>query len=62
MVTRDDKTSNDDLEHQFEVLREDLSTLTRLLREEANRILSSHHPRELPADKIARIDQYIDSL
>ena len=36
--------------------------MTQLLREEANRILSSHTPRELPAEKMAQIDQYIDSL
>jgi trimethylamine--corrinoid protein Co-methyltransferase len=42
--------------------REQAQEMTRLLREEANRILSSHIPRELPADKMAQIDQYIDSL
>jgi len=42
--------------------REQAQEMTQLLREEANRILSSHIPRELPADKMAQIDQYIDSL
>ena len=42
--------------------REQAHEMTQLLREEANRILSSHKPRQLPADKMARIDQYINSL
>jgi trimethylamine--corrinoid protein Co-methyltransferase len=42
--------------------REQAQEMTLLLREEANRILSSRKPRELPADKMAQIDQYIDSL
>jgi trimethylamine--corrinoid protein Co-methyltransferase len=42
--------------------REQAQEMTQLLREEANRILSSHITRELAADKTARIDQYIDSL
>jgi trimethylamine--corrinoid protein Co-methyltransferase len=36
--------------------------MIQLLREEANRILLSHKPKELPADKIAQIDQYTGSL
>jgi trimethylamine--corrinoid protein Co-methyltransferase len=42
--------------------REQAQEMTQLLREEANRILTSHTPRELPADKMAQIDQYNDSL
>ncbi len=42
--------------------REQAQEMTLLLREEANRILSSRKPRELPADKMAQIDQFIGSL
>lgn len=33
MTTRDSNANREDLEHQFDVVREDLATLTRLLRE-----------------------------
>jgi trimethylamine--corrinoid protein Co-methyltransferase len=42
--------------------REQAPEMTQLLREEANRILSSHKPKELSADKLAQIDQFIGSL
>jgi trimethylamine--corrinoid protein Co-methyltransferase len=42
--------------------REQAQEMTLLLREEANRILSSHTPKELSADKLAQIDQFIGSL
>ena len=42
--------------------RQEGRDMTQLLREEANRILSSHNPKELPTGKMAQIDQYIDSL
>jgi len=42
--------------------REKALEMSQLLREEAGRILSNYVARELPADKMARIDRYVDSL
>jgi trimethylamine:corrinoid methyltransferase-like protein len=42
--------------------REKALEMSQLLREEAGRILSNYAARELPADKMARIDRYVDSL